>query len=135
MRRSCVALGVIIALSAATVRAQEAASPSSLELAERLRHIGSYSDCAVEALREAYTHPDKREAGFDRAALCLSLAGRFEDARRLMLALESGGTPLGPQGRLRLCLTEVFIAELGAGELGATRCPALTTRPDRKSVV
>lgn len=89
-------------------------APSFLELAERLRNVSSYDACAVEALRYAYQHPDDRERGFDRASLCLSMAGRFDDARRLMLALPSEGTPLGPRGRLRICLTEVFLPELGA---------------------
>jgi hypothetical protein len=89
-------------------------APSFLELAERLRNVGSYDACAVEALRYAYQHPGDRERGFDRAALCLSMAGRFDDARRLMLALPAEGTPLGPRGRLRICLTEVFLSELGA---------------------
>ena len=89
-------------------------APSFLELAERLRNVSSYDACAVEALRYAYQHPDDRERGFDRAALCLSMAGRFDDARRLMLALPSEGTPLGPRGRLRVCLAEVFLLELGA---------------------
>ncbi|HXJ21993.1 MAG TPA: hypothetical protein VMT03_17350 [Polyangia bacterium] len=88
-------------------------APSFLELAERLRNVSSYDSCAVEALRYAYQHPEARERGFDRAALCLSMAGRFDDARRLMLALPSEGTPLGPRGRLRICLTEVFLPELG----------------------
>ena len=29
-------------------------TPSFLELAERLRGVGSFSECAVEALRDAY---------------------------------------------------------------------------------
>jgi hypothetical protein len=89
-------------------------APSFLELAERLRNVSSFDACAVEALRYAYQHPDDRERGFDRAALCLSMAGRFDDARRLMLALPSEGTPLGVRGRLRICLAEVFLPELGA---------------------
>jgi len=89
-------------------------APSFLELADRLRNVGSYDACAVEALRYAYQHPDDRERGFDRAALCLSMAGRAGDARRLMLALPAEGTPLGPRGRLRICLAEVFLPELGA---------------------
>jgi hypothetical protein len=88
-------------------------APSFLELAERLRNVNSFDACAVEALRYAYQHPEDRERGFDRAALCLSLAGRFDDARHLMLALPSEGTPLGARGRLRICLTEVFLPELG----------------------
>ncbi len=104
-------------------------APSFLELAERLRNLGSYDACAVEALRYAYQHPGDREKGFDRAALCLSMAGRFSDARRLMLALPAEGTPLGPRGRLRICLAEVFMPELGmpvcAGfELAAPRDPS-----------
>lgn len=124
MRRGCFVLCLLLPLASTTARAEETASPSSLELADRLRQIGSFSECAVEALREAYTHADRGEEGFDRAALCLSMAGRFEDARRLMLALEARGTPLGPQGRLRLCLTEAFMTGLGA-----PRCPDLAGRP------
>jgi hypothetical protein len=93
-------------------------TPSSLELADRLRAIGSYSECAVEALRHGYQRPAEREQSFDRAALCLSLAGRFEDARRLMVAADAAGA-LGSRGHLRLCLTEVFT--LGAG---VPACPA-----------
>jgi TM2 domain-containing membrane protein YozV len=89
-------------------------TPSFLELAERLRGVGSFSECAVEALRYAYDRPVDRARGFERAALCLSLAGRYDDARRLMLALPSEGTPLDGPGRLRICLSEVFLPELGA---------------------
>ena len=88
-------------------------TPSFLELAERLRGVGSFSECAVEALRYAYDRPADRGRGFERAALCLSLAGRYDDARRLMLALPSEGTPLDGAGRLRICLSEVFLPELG----------------------
>jgi hypothetical protein len=113
--------------SPAVVAVPEA--PSFLDLADRLRNVGSYDACAVEALRYAYQHPDDRERGFDRAALCLSMAGRFGDARRLMLALPAEGTPLGPRGRLRICLAEVFMPELGAPacagfELAAPHDPA-----------
>ncbi|MES1165646.1 MAG: hypothetical protein ABUR63_07815 [Verrucomicrobiota bacterium] len=99
-------------------------APSFIELADRLRNLGSFEACAVEALRYAYQHPSDRERGFDRAALCLSLAGRFDDARRLVLALPGEGTPLGPRTRLRLCLTEVFLSDLAA-----PACPALEARP------
>ena len=119
MKGSC-SVFLVVALLARVASAQEPAAPSSLDLAERLRHIGSFSECAVEALREAYSNPRQREVGFDLAALCLSQAGRFEDARRLMLALEAGDAPLGPRGRLRLCLTEAFM-----NDLGAPRCPAV----------
>ena len=88
-------------------------TPSFLELAERLRGVGSFSECAVEALRYAYDRPADRARGFERAALCLALAGRYDDARRLMLALPSEGTPLDGLGRLRICLSEVFLPELG----------------------
>jgi TM2 domain-containing membrane protein YozV len=100
------------------------AAPSFLELAERLRNVGSFEACTVDALRHAYQHPTDRERGFDRAALCLSLAGRFDDARRLLLALPGEGTPLGARARLRLCLTEVFLSELTA-----PACPTLETPP------
>ncbi len=89
-------------------------TPSFLGLAERLRGVGSFSECAVEALRYAYDRPADRARGFERAALCLSLAGRYDDARRLMLALPAEGTPLDGRGRLRLCLAEVFLPELDA---------------------
>src|SRR6185503_11883813 len=95
-------------------RADDSATPSSLALAERLRQLGSFSECAVEALRDAYARPARREEGFDVAALCLSLAGRFEDARRLMMTLEGGGPSLAGRSRLRLCLTEAFMTDLAA---------------------
>ncbi len=103
-------------------------APSFLELADRLRNLGSFDACAVEALRYAYQHPGDRERGFDRAALCLSLAGRYEDARRLVLALPGEGTALGPRSRLRLCLTEVFLSDLAAPV-----CPALESGPAASS--
>ena len=117
-RRLNLALG--LALLAAAPRARAQAAPSFLELADRLRNVGSYDACTVEALRYAYQNPAERERGFDRAALCLSMAGRFEDAHRLISALPSEGTPLGPRARLRLCLTEVFIPDLTA-----PACPAI----------
>jgi hypothetical protein len=95
-------------------------TPSYLELAERLRSVGSFSECTVEALRFAYDHPAARARGFERAALCLSLAGRYDDARRLMLALRSEGAELDGPGRLRICLAEVFLLELDA-----PACPSL----------
>jgi TM2 domain-containing membrane protein YozV len=103
-------------------------TPSYLELADRLRGAGSYSECAVEALRHAYQHPAERQRGFDRAALCLSLAGRFDDAHRLMLALPSAGEPLDARGRLRVCLTEVFMTDLGA-----PACPDLVRSASRSA--
>jgi hypothetical protein len=106
--------------SAATPAGTPPETPSFLELAERLRTVGSFSECAVEALRYAYDHPADRERGFDRAALCLGEAGRHDDARRLMLALPAEGTPLGPPARLRICLSEVFLPDLDAPV-----CPAL----------
>jgi hypothetical protein len=96
---------------AAAEPASAPATPSFLELADRLRAIGSHTECAVEALRHAHQRPQDRQRGFDRAALCLSLAGRFEDARRLMLSLAKLG-PLDRPARLRLCLTEVFLPAL-----------------------
>ena len=112
---------VVVAPAAAEAPPPE--TPSFLELAERLRTIGSFSECAVEALRYAYDHPADRARGFDRAALCLDQAGRYDDARRLTLALPSEGTPLGGQARLRICLSEVFLPELDAPV-----CPALEPR-------
>src|SRR5215831_15292971 len=112
----------------ASAAAPEPETPSYLELAERLRSVGSFSECAVEALRYAYDHPADRARGFERAALCLSLAGRYDDARRLMLALPSEGAALDGPGRLRICLSEVFLLELGA-----PACPSLESGapPDR----
>ena len=101
------------AAAAATTTETPPGTPSFLELAERLRGVGSFSECTVEALRYAYDRPADRARGFERAALCLSLAGRYDDARRLMLALPSEGTPLDGPGRLRICLSEVFLPELG----------------------
>ena len=49
--------------------------------------------------------------GFERAALCLSLAGRYDDSRRLMLALPSEGTPLDGPGRLRIRLSKTNLNE------------------------
>jgi hypothetical protein len=97
------------------------APPSFLELSDRLRGVGSYSACVVEALRYASDHPALREAGFDRAALCLSLAGRHADARRVMLTMPALGTPLTDVGRLRVCLAEVFLPRDAAPAV----CPAL----------
>jgi TM2 domain-containing membrane protein YozV len=102
------------AAPAATPSETASDTPSFLELAERLRGVGSFSECAVEALRDAYDRPADRARGFERAALCLSLAGRYDDARRLMLALPAEGTPLDGSGRLRLCLAEVFLPDLDA---------------------
>jgi TM2 domain-containing membrane protein YozV len=101
-------------------------TPSYLELAERLRAVGSYGECAVEALRYAYDHPAERARGFERAALCLSLAGRHDDARRLMLALPAEGAALDGPGRLRICLAEVFLLELDA-----PACPSLESGAPR----
>jgi hypothetical protein len=88
--------------AAAPARAE---SPE-LELAARLRSLGSHVECAVEALRHAYLQPEDRERGFERAALCLTLAGRHADALRVMEGL--GGPPATPRGRFRLCLAQAF---------------------------
>jgi TM2 domain-containing membrane protein YozV len=114
------------ALPPAPVAEPGPATPSYLELAERLRGVGSYAECAVEALRYAYDRPADRARGFERAALCLSLAGRYEDARRLMLALPAEGAALDGPGRLRICLAEVFLPELDA-----PACPSLESGPPR----
>jgi TM2 domain-containing membrane protein YozV len=103
-------------------------TPSYLALAERLRSVGSFSECAVEALRYAYDRPADRARGFERAALCLSLAGRHDDARRLMLALPAEGAALDGPGRLRICLAEVYLLELGAPSCAALESGA---PPDR----
>ena len=100
-------------------------TPSFLELAERLRALGSFSECTVEALRYAYDRPADRARGFERAAFCLSLAGRHGDARRLMLTLPSEET-LGGRYRLRICLAEVFLPDLDAPV-----CAALEPRTPR----
>lgn len=102
-------------------------TPSFLEVADRLRSMGSYSECVVEALRHAYGHPADRQPGFDRAALCLVLAGRFEDARGVLLTLRDEGQPLGAPARLTLCLTEVFMRDLGLPV-----CPQLVPRSSRE---
>ena len=122
------------ARSASQAAAPSPLAPSYLELADRLRGAGSYSECAVEALRHAYQHPTERQRGFDEAALCLSLAGRFDDAHRLMLALPAAGESLDARGRFRVCLTEVFMPEIG---VGATACPDLvrTPSPDREDAL
>jgi TM2 domain-containing membrane protein YozV len=106
------------AATAFPAQAMDATRPAPLlGLAARLRTVGSHEACAVEALRHAHQHPDdpaERERGFERAALCLSFAGRFADARRLMLTLDPLGERITDQGRLRLCLTEVFLPGIGA---------------------
>jgi TM2 domain-containing membrane protein YozV len=101
-------------------------TPSFFELAGRLRGVGSFSECAVEALRYAYDRPADRARGFERAALCLSLAGRYDDARSLMLALPAEGTPLDGPGRLRICLAEVFLPDLDT-----PACPKLESASPR----
>jgi TM2 domain-containing membrane protein YozV len=113
-------------VTAATPSEMPPAPPSFLELAERLRGLGSFSECTVEALRYAYDRPADRARGFERAALCLSLAGRHAEARRLMLALPSEGTPLDGPARLRICLSEVFLPDLGQ-----PACAPLTTAAPR----
>jgi TM2 domain-containing membrane protein YozV len=124
--RALIAAGLLL-LAAPSARAQTPeppisdSTPSFLELADRLRVTGSYSECVVEALRHASQHPDEREAGFDRAALCLSLAGRFLDARRVMLSMPELGTPLSARGRLRVCLSEVFLSR----DAAEPACPGL----------
>ena len=124
-RLAVVATGVVAHLvGPAPALAQVAGDESGLALAAELRGIGSYSECAVEALRHAYQHADGREPGFDLAATCLSLAGRFADARRITLSLADAGHGLAARGRLRICLVEAFMADLGA-----PLCPALEARP------
>ncbi len=120
------------AKSASQAAAPSPLAPSYLELADRLRGAGSYSECAVEALRHAYQHPTERQRGFDEAALCLSLAGRFDDAHRLMLALPAAGESLDGRGRFRVCLTEVFMPDVGA-----PACPDLvrSPSPDREDAL
>ncbi len=93
-----------------------AASPSPeqpaayLDLAAELARLGEYDQCAVEALRHAYLHPEGRSVGFERAAYCLDLAHRYPDARRLVLELGTVGA-LAPRARFRLCYTEVFLKD------------------------
>lgn len=119
------------AAPAAPATAAPSETPSFLELAERLRGVGSFSECAVEALRYAYDRPADRARGFERAALCLSLAGRYDDSRRLMLALPSEGTPLDGRGRLRICLSEVFLPELDAPVCAKLEPPSPRDRSDQ----
>jgi hypothetical protein len=128
-RLAVVAAGAVAMLvGSAPARAEpaatESATVSNLALATELRGIGSYSECAVEALRHAHQHPDAREAGFDLAATCLSLAGRFADARRITLSLAGPGRGLAARARLRLCLAEAFMADLDA-----PLCPSVEARP------
>ena len=130
LARALAAAGLILAGAAPARAAPDvvpapspatASPPSFLDLADRLRVAGSYSECVVEALRYASDRPKDREAGFDRAALCLSLAGRFADARRVMLTMPTLGTALTGVGRLRVCLTEVFLPR----DAAEPECPAL----------
>lgn len=99
---ACAVLGVALALPPRPATA--AAPASALQLAEQLRALGSNGECAVEALRHAWQVPDEREPAFERAALCLGLAGRHADAQRLLLQLPA---PLGAHTRYRLCWAQV----------------------------
>lgn len=86
------------------------ADPGTLRLADDLRALGRYDACAVEALRAAWTTPAEAPVAFDRAALCLGLAGRFAAARRLLddpRARLPGGT-LPPRSHLRRCLVSAL---------------------------
>jgi hypothetical protein len=86
------------------------ADPGTLRLAEDLRALGRYDACAVEALRAAWTTPVESPHAFERAALCLSLAGRFGAARRLLddprARLPDGRLPAKSQ--LRRCLASAL---------------------------
>ncbi len=92
----------------AATPAPPAPVPSYLGLAERLRQDGQYDACAVEALRHGYSHPEDASSADERAALCLDLAGRWAEARDLVLNL-LGDPPLSAHARFRLCYTEVFL--------------------------
>ena len=118
------------ALAWALLPATAVAAPAgSLQLAEQLRALGNPADCAVEALRHAYQVPEEREAGFERAALCLGVAGRHADARRLLLQLPG---PLTGRTGYRLCWAQARLDE-GPGDAcgrvppGADRWSALAT--------
>lgn len=137
---SCAALVAALALALAPAAGGaappgESAAPanaaprSALQLAEQLRALGSNGDCAVEALRHAYQVPEERETGFERAALCLGLAGRHADARRLLLQLPQ---PVGPLTRYRLCWAEARLdggprEDCGRVQPGGDRWAALAT--------
>jgi TM2 domain-containing membrane protein YozV len=90
--------------------------PSYLGLAARLQQEGQYDSCTVEALRDGYVHPDEAAVADERAALCLDLAGRYEDARRTLLQLE-GAAALDAHSRFRLCYSEVFLSDGPTSEL------------------
>jgi hypothetical protein len=96
--------------------AQPAPPPSYLGLAERLRQDGQYDACAVEALRHGYTHPEDASTADERAGLCLDLAGRWADARRMLVQL-LGEPPLSAHARFRLCYTEVFLSDAQPGDV------------------
>lgn len=55
-----------------------------LDLAAELRGLQRYDACAVEALRHGFLHPDDRPLALQRAAVCLTLAGRPAQAVRLL---------------------------------------------------
>ncbi len=90
--------------------------PSYLGLAARLQQEGQYDACAVEALRHGYVRPNEAGVADERAALCLDLAGRYEDARRTLLQLE-GPEGLDAHSRFRLCYSEMFLPGPGSSEL------------------
>lgn len=83
--------------------------PSYLGLAARLQQEGQYDACTIEALRHGYVRPEEAAVADERAALCLDLAGRYEDARRTLLQLE-GPDGLDAHSRFRLCYSELFLS-------------------------
>ncbi len=126
---SLAAAVLVTALAVAPATAAGGTPPSALQLAEQLRALGSNGECAVEALRHSYQVPEERETGFERAALCLGLAGRHGDAQRLLLQLPA---PLAPRTRYRLCWTQVRLdagprEDCGRLQPGADRWSALAT--------
>jgi hypothetical protein len=102
--------------AASTTTLPAAPFPSYLGLANHLKQDGQFDACAVEALRHGYLHPDEAPVANERAALCLELAGRYEDARRTLLQLEDPAT-LDAHSRFRLCYSEVFLSGVPSSEL------------------
>jgi hypothetical protein len=110
------ALALLCLLAPPAAVPEDAAASPSLRLAEQLRLVGSHRECAVEALRHAYLTPTDRERGFERAALCLGLAGRYVDAERLLRSLPA---PQGPRTSFRLCWVQVRVDAGPAESCGA----------------
>ena len=107
-------LPALVLLAAPPPASPPASTPTPgaayLELANRLRSQAEFDSCAIEALRAGYVEPAARPVAFERAALCLDLAHRYGDARRLVLTL-GGDAKLSAKARYRLCYTEVFLPD------------------------